>query len=210
LIDVLGVLMQQPIKATVQLEQPILSSIVQNIVRPELALFDNQSKFIAQQNQLIKAKNLPKISVFAQGGYGRPGLNMLKNTFEPFAIGGLRLNWSLGNLYTEKKEKQLVVLNQQSIQIQKENLLLNINAQEKQQLADIDKINALITTDIEIIEVRESIKNAANAQLENGVITANDYLREVTAEDLAKQALITHKIQLIQSQITLQLIRGQF
>jgi hypothetical protein len=42
------------------------------------------------------------------------------------------------------------------------------------------------------------------------VITANDYLREVTAEDLAKQALITHKIQLIQSQITLQLIRGQF
>ena len=104
----------------------------------------------------------------------------------------------------------MVVLNQQSIQIQKENLLLNINAQEKQQLADIDKINALITTDIEIIEVRESIKNAANAQLENGVITANDYLREVTAEDLAKQALITHKIQLIQSQITLQLIRGQF
>jgi hypothetical protein len=71
LIDVLGVLMQQPIKATVQLEQPILSSIVQNIVRPELALFDNQSKFIAQQNQLIKAKNLPKISVFAQGGYGK-------------------------------------------------------------------------------------------------------------------------------------------
>jgi hypothetical protein len=36
------------------------------------------------------------------------------------------------------------VLNQQSIQIQKENLLLNINAQEKQQLADIDKINALL------------------------------------------------------------------
>ena len=34
-------------------------------------------------------------------------------------------------------------------------------------------------------------KDAAKAQLENGVITANDYLREVNAEDQSRQTLIT-------------------
>lgn len=210
LIDILSVLMQQAIPYNIQLENPITTNISENISRPELNLLDSQDKLIAQQSTLLKAKNLPKASVFMQTGYGKPGLNMLKNSFEPFAIGGVRFNWNIGNLYTEKREKQLISLNQQTIQIQKENLLLNINTQVKQQVAEINKINELIQSDAEIISLRESIKKAANAQLENGVITANDYLREVNAEDQAKQTLILHKIQLLQSKINLQLIKGQF
>lgn len=210
LIDVLSVFMQQPIPYTIQLEKPIAANVSENISRPELNLLESQYNLIAQQATLLKAKNLPKASVFMQTGYGKPGLNMLKNSFEPFAIGGVRFNWNIGNLYSEKREKQLINLNQQSIHLQKENLLLNINAQVKQQIAEIGKINELIKTDEEIIELRESIKKAANAQLENGVITSNDYLREVNAEDQARQALILHKIQLLQSQINLQLIKGQF
>ncbi len=210
LIDVLGVLMQQFIPYTALLEKPNIGNISDAIVRPELNLLESQDKMVAQQTDIIKTKNLPKASLFVQGGYGKPGLNMLQNSFEPFAIGGIRFNWNLGNLYTEKKEKQLVNLNQQNIQVQKENLLLNINTQTKQQQADIDKINALIATDADIIDLRESVKKSANAQLENGVITANDYLREVNAEDQARQALILHKMQLLQSQINLQLIKGQF
>jgi len=41
------------------------------------------------------------------------------------------------------------------------------------------------------------------------VITANDYLREVNAEDLARQNLITHQIQLLQAQINYQTISGK-
>jgi len=210
LLDVLAVLMQQPIAYNIKLEKPSLTTVVDAVLRPELNMLESEDKLVAQQAEIIKAKNLPKASAFVQGGYGRPGLNMLNNSFQPFAIGGVRFNWNLGNLYTEKKEKQLVTLYQQSIQVQKDNLLLNINAQAKQQQADIEKIEALIQTDADIIALRASVKNAANAQLENGVITANDYLREVNAEDQARQALILHKMQLLQSQINLQLIKGQF
>lgn len=210
LIDVLSVLMQQPIPYSAQLEKPATANMADAVARPELNLLDTQDKLVAQQFSLIKAKNQPKASLFVQGGYGKPGLNMLKNSFDAFAIGGVRFNWNLGNLYTEKREKQLITLSQQTIQVQKENLLLSINSQAKQQQAEIDKMNELIKTDADIIELRESVKKSANAQLENGVITANDYLREVNAEDQARQALILHKIQLLQSQINLQLIKGQF
>jgi outer membrane protein TolC len=53
------------------------------------------------------------------------------------------------------------------------------------------------------------VKNAAKAQLENGVISANDYLREVNAEDQARSMLISHQIQLIQAEINYQIIIGK-
>ena len=49
----------------------------------------------------------------------------------------------------------------------------------------------------------------AAVQFENGVITANDYLREITAEDQAKQLLIIHQIQLLQAKINYQSTLGK-
>ena len=93
--------------------------------------------------------------------------------------------------------------------MQKETFLLNTNGALKQQQSEVDKLKQLIAKDEEIIALREDIKNAANAQLENGVITANDYLREVNAADQSRQSLITHQIQLLQAQINYQTISGK-
>jgi outer membrane protein TolC len=147
--------------------------------------------------------------LFAQGGYGRPGLNQLKNGFDFYYIGGVRFNWSLGGLYTKKKEKELVEVNKKIVDIQKETFILNTNTQLKQQQSEIDKLQQLIASDNEIIVLRESVTNAAKAQLENGVITANDYLKEVNADDQARQSLITHGVQLLQAQINYQTISGK-
>lgn len=211
LVDALSLFVGQPLNADLQLEKPVSTAVAigEEIRRPELKLYSVQSKLIGQQDKLITAKNLPKASLFAQGGYGRPGLNQLKNEFDFFYIGGVRFNWSLGGLYTKKKEKELVKVNRQIVDIQKETFLLNTNAQLKQQQAEIDKLLKLVASDYEIISLRASVKDAANAQLENGVITANDYLKEVNAEDQARQLLITHQVQLLQAQINYQTISGK-
>ena len=46
---------------------------------------------IESQIKFIQVKNNPKFGAFAQGGFGRPGFNMLSNAFQPFFIGGIRL-----------------------------------------------------------------------------------------------------------------------
>jgi len=53
------------------------------------------------------------------------------------------------------------------------------------------------------------VKKATLAQLENGVITANDYLREVNNENLARQSLIVHQVQLLQAEINYQTTLGK-
>ncbi|MFT3846993.1 MAG: TolC family protein [Lacibacter sp.] len=181
----------------------------ETIQRPELTLFQKQQNLLNGQNNIIKARNLPKTSLFFQGGYGRPGLNMLENNFKTFYITGVRFNWAFGGLYTAKKEKQLIDINKKIISVQQDVFVLNTNTQLKQQLSEMDKISQLIAKDLEIIELRVKVKEAANAQLENGVITANDYLREVNAEDQARQTLIVHQIQLLQAQINYQTTKGK-
>ena len=52
-------------------------------------------------------------------------------------------------------------------------------------------------------ELRKNIKTASLAQLENGVINTNDYLREVTAEEQAILTKITHEIQYLLTQYNL-------
>lgn len=210
LIEALELFLGQDLDENITLEKPSVAFTGSpEISRPEIKLFDNQTNLIAQQTNLIKAKNLPKASLFVQGGYGRPGLNMLTNDFDLYYIGGVRLNWSLSNLYTKKKEKELVEVNKRIVDIQKETFLLNTNTQLKAQQSEIDKLNQLIATDNEIIDLRQQVKEAAKAQLENGVITTNDYLREVNAEDQARQTRITHQLQLLQAQINYQTISGK-
>jgi outer membrane protein TolC len=211
MIETLELFMNMHLKSDVVLEKPVMQSNVSEIEinRPEIKLYADQNKLLNHQSKIIKARNQPKANLFLQGGYGRPSLNLLKNEFDFFYIGGVRFNWPLGGLYTRKKENQLVEINKKSVDIEKETFLLNTNTQLKQQQSEIDKMNLLIAGDEEIITLRASVKDAAKAQLENGVITANDYLREVNAEDQSRQALITHQIQLLQAQINYQIISGK-
>lgn len=209
-MQALGLFIHQSLPADQPLSMPesISLSADNNIVRPELQLLNAQDQLLGSQVKLIQSKNIPRASLFAQGGYAKPGLNFLRNQFDFYYIGGIRLSWNIGGLYTSKKDRQLVDINRQIVGIQKETFLLNTNAALVQQQAEIDKLQQLIQSDAAIIQLRVRVKDAAKAQLENGVITANDYLREVNAEDQARQSQIAHQIQFLQAKINYKYILG--
>jgi outer membrane protein TolC len=209
LVNILSVFIGVQLSKDVELVRPVPPSVSSDIARPEIELYTLQQSLIDHQDKLLTAKNRPKASAFVQGGYGRPGLNMLKNEFDWFYITGVRLNWSLSGLYTYKNDKQLININKRTVELQKETFLLNTNSQLVQQQAEINKYEQLIATDQQIIELRKSVKDAALAQLENGVIMSGDYLREVNAEDQARLTLITHQLQLLQAKINFQTITGK-
>jgi outer membrane protein TolC len=210
LVQTLGLFLNQPLNENTTLERPSSPLMAgNNIARPELKLYNNQVTQLEQQAKLVKAKNSPKTSLFVQGGYGKPGLDLLKNDFAFYYVSGVRVNWPLGGLYTQKKEKELIKISQKMVDVQKETFLLNTNTQLAQQQSEIDKFNQLVQTDQAIIDLRVQVKEAARSQLQNGVITANDYLREVNAEDQSRQSLITHQIQLLQAQINYQTTLGK-
>lgn len=202
-LEMLGLLTGQPMGDSAMLEKPVELATGRDINRPELKLYDAQNRSLDIQSQLIDVRNRPKLNFFFQGGYGRPALNILSNGFDPYYITGVRLNWSLSGLYTVKKDRELIRNNREAIQLQKETFLFNTNLVARQQNAELDRFRQLLRTDDEIIMLRESIKTSSAAQLENGVINTNDFLREVNAEDQARQNKILHGIQLLMSEYNL-------
>ncbi|MGA9212214.1 TolC family protein, partial [Kaistella sp.] len=185
------------------LEKPEKILIQDENKRAELQLFDLQKLGLEQQKSNINSRNLPKLGAFFQGGYGKPGFNMLKNEFDIFYIGGLRLNIPISGFYTKKNDLALLQTQEQEIDVQKENFLFNQKFQTIQNNNDLDKIQQLIAKDNELVMLRESIKTASLAQLENGVITTSDYLREVNELDRAKNQKIIHEIQYLLTQYNL-------
>lgn len=202
-LEVLSVFINQKLSEETQLQKPEKLLLSSENYRSELKLFDIQKKNLEVQKALINAKNLPKLGAFLQAGYGKPGLNMLKNSFDPYAIGGLRLNIPISGFYTKKNDLALVENQIQDVEIQRENFLFNQNLQNLQSDNDLQKFQNLMAKDEELIELRESIKKASLAQLENGVITTSDYLQNVNAEEQARIQKIQHEIQFLLTQYNL-------
>lgn len=202
-VQMLSYFIKKNIDENTQLETPEKILLTKNNNRSELKLFDAQKQLLETQRKIINTKNTPKLGAFFQGGYGKPGFNMLKNEFDLFYIGGIRLNIPISGFYTQKNDLALLENQSQDIEIQRENFLFNQNFIEIQQRNDLEKIQNLIDKDNELIELRKNIKTASLAQLENGVINTNDYLREVTAEEQAILTKITHEIQYLLTQYNL-------
>lgn len=208
--EMLGLLINQQLNEGIKLEIPQIQNFVESIEinRPEIKLFSSQAYLIENQGGLTLAKILPKASLFFQVGYGKPTLNMLENKFDWYYIAGARLTWSPSNLYSNGNESEINELNKKSVEAQKETFLLNTNLSLKQQNSEIEKLHSLIKVDRQIIAIRTSVKEASKAQLENGVITSNDFIRELNAEDNAKQNLTIHSIQLMLAKQNFQLTLG--
>ena len=85
-LDMLTLFIKKPLSEDTQLIKPEKTLITDQNNRAELKLFDLQTKSLDYQKSILKSKNLPKLGAFFQGGYGKPGMNMLKNEFDWFYI----------------------------------------------------------------------------------------------------------------------------
>lgn len=180
-------------------------------LRPEIGLLSAQQLVLAAGEKLVRAKNAPKLGLFATGGYGRPGLNFLARDFSPYFIGGVSLKIPVSHWYTggQKNELQQLKVNQLRLEKQKESFLLATEVQKLNQEAELDRLETLIESDAGLIEIREQLLKTAETQLDNGVITSADYLVELNKLEQARQNLSIHEVQLLQTKQNIRLLLGQ-
>ncbi|MCK7556401.1 TolC family protein [Chitinophaga sedimenti] len=177
--------------------------------RPEVAMYKLQTDVLSQQSKLTGLANMPRLSAFAQGGYGRPGLNMLAADFDFYYMAGIRLNWNIWNWRYNKTEQQTIALQQQSLARQSETFVLGAQTQLLQQQAEIRNLQSALEKDERIVELRRRVKEVSGAQVDNGVLTIHDYLADLNAETQAVISRKTHEIQLIYAIINYNITKGQ-
>lgn len=177
-------------------------------MRPEYKLFDLQQQKMDAMKNLAWTKRNPRVYAFGNLGYGRPGLNMFKEDADLFYIVGAKVTWNFWNWHQTNQELQILDLNKQIIENQKKAFDLNTRASIQQFLSDITKTSDLLKTDEAIIALRVEITANASSQLENGVITATEYLTDYNAEIQARLSKSLHRVQLMQAKAGYQATTG--
>ena len=204
--DMLGLFINALIDSTTLLVKPAppasaIPAAGDSINRPELRAYDLQARSYAEQLQLTRLNLYPQLSAFFQGGYGKPNpVNFLSTQWSAYYLTGLRLTWTIGGAYTYKKDRLISENNREMVLAQRNTFVFNTTQTLRQENADIRKYRRLIQSDDEIVRLRESVDQSSAVQLQNGVITANDYLLDVNAANQARQDRVVHEIQLLSTQ----------
>ncbi len=184
--------------------------LTDELIRPELQIFDLRKEQLGASLQLIQSKRMPKAFGFATLGYGNPpGSNFFKDEFATYYILGAGVKWNIFDWNKVKNEKQVISLQQSIIDSRKSDLTDNLKRLLDSKSAEITSMESLLKTDTELIAIRKRITAAAESQYENGTITATEYMNEMNSE---RQALINyeiHKINLAMARVEYLNISGK-
>ncbi|HEX2616998.1 MAG TPA: TolC family protein [Flavobacteriales bacterium] len=203
LTSTLGILMGQPVDTTMVFTLPASPAVTNGGAdqRPERKLFTLQTTNTELLGALTKKKNLPQLYAFADGYYGRPGFNFLNNDLRTYAIVGVGLSWNIAGYYTQGRELRGHDIQKQLIDDKRQAFDLQQRSDLSRQELDIAKLDRLAALDEQIVESKTEIRTTAASQLENGVITAQDYVTYQNAQDQAKLDLELHRIQAVMARI---------
>ncbi len=169
--------------------------------RPEMRLFDAQLRLADAQEKSLNSALMPKLGVFAQGYYGYPGYNMfedmMSHKWSLNGIVGARLTWNIGALYTRKNDKAKLQTQRDLIATNREVFLFNNRLELLRQNEEIARYRKLMAADQEIIDLRASVRKAAESKLAHGIIDVNALISEINQENAARVQQSMHEIEML-------------
>ena len=185
----------------------------QSSVRPELKTIDANIQLTELKYKALDAALKPKFSVFAQGYYGYPGLNMFEDMMSrQFSLNGIigaRLSWNFSAFYTRKNDRAKLQIESQTAQNSREVFLFD-NGMEQLKINDnIIRYRTLLDSDDEIIALRENVRKAAESKLSHGIIDVNALVKEINAENAARLMQQIHKIEMLKEIYDLKFSEGK-
>ena len=176
--------------------------------RPEEEFFSLKAKELDQNKDLLSKSLYPNINGFAQGGYGKPGYNMLDNSFQDFYMVGVKLNWNIFDWGKVKEQKRSLDVSKDLLAAERETFNFNNNVELEEAQMKIAQFQQMLEKDREIIALRERIVETANSQLTHGVITPSEYLTEFNNLYEARINRQLHELDLEMAKADFRVIKG--
>lgn len=191
------------------LEKPHFEGFEQaNLARPEYMLFDLKHQSMEAGKELVAKKRMPVVYAFGQTGYGKPGYNMMNENWDYYYMIGAGLKWNIWDWNKSSREKQIIGYQQEMLQTQRASFDKEIESLLVQEEAKIEQYRQTMTLDQQVLELQKQISEQAAVQMDNGTMTATDYVTELNKESLARITLATHQVMLMQCQANYLTIQG--
>ncbi len=180
----------------------------QIFIRPEYKYFNDQRQQATIMQKMNAKERLPYVAGFGQFGYGNPGFNMLKDELAPFCMVGIKLHWNIWDWKQSSRNKQYFQIQSNRVDIQQSVFDMKIEMAGEDVNSKINQMQKIMDKDDEIIQLRKRITVSSTSQLNNGTITASDYLNDLNMESMALLSKKVHELELLKSQIELLDLKG--
>ena len=194
----------------VQFTLPELTAQNSDLVskRLEFTLFQNSIAGLDFQRKLAISNSLPKLSLFATGGYGRPAYNIFSNNFKWYYNVGLKINVPIISWAKTAGIGDIIQLQKKLIESKQSDFskFNQIAVQEK--INEIIKIENLIVLDQQIVDKYRNLTQSYQLQLENGTITVYDFIKQQNDELQSRINKEVHTMQLIKAKYELKALKG--
>ena len=170
---------------------------------PELRLADARLRLADAQEKSLQSRLLPRLSIFAQGYYGYPGMNlfedMMGRRWSWNGLVGARLSWNIGALYTHKNDKAKIQHQREAAENYRDVFLFNNQLEQMKYDEQTARYRQQMTKDAEIVALRSSVRKAAESKLAHGIIDVNALIKEINNENAARIEQSIHEIEMWKS-----------
>jgi len=191
------------------LEKPHFEGIGnRSLVRPEYRLFDLKHASMEAGKELMGKQRMPVLYAYGQTGYGKPGYNVMSESWDYYYMVGAGLRWKIWDWNSTSREKELIGYQQEMLQTQRASFDKELESMLVQEEAKIEQYSATLEMDQQVLELQQKISLQAAVQLDNGTMTATDYVTELNKENLARITLATHQVLLMQSMANYLTLQG--
>lgn len=168
--------------------------------RPEYAVFDEQSRMYDNAVRQVDIRKIPQFSLVLQGTYGRPGPNMLDNSFRPFGYVGLKMQWNISGFFYSGKVKKLMSGEYDgTVDMNRSLFEMGVRQKIQEQKSTIEKLEKLVSSDEEVLRLRKRIRESAEAQVDRGVMSVTELLDNISQENEASLGKIIHEMELLKA-----------
>jgi len=206
-LDRLATLTGQPVGESDTLVLPDLAALVTRArqardtvrARPEFDQFARMRDRIARQQQLSVAQERPRISTYARVGYGEPGLNFISRDFESYALGGVRLQWNAWTWGSGGREREALAIQQRVVLADEAAFARSLTTSIEGDETAIDRLQRTLASDDRIVTLREQVERSTQVRLQEGVVTASEYLDRSAELLQARFARAGHEVELAQA-----------
>jgi outer membrane protein TolC len=167
--------------------------------RPEFERLHQSRLRLGQEASLAGTENAPRISAFAQGGLGLPGLDQFRTTSDAFWQAGVRLQWRPWTWQSAGRKAQALQQEQRVLDTEEKALARSLTRAVASNLEDTKRLSAALTEDQRIVNLRAEVERQARLQHDEGAITTADYVETRTNVLEARLTLQRHRVELAQA-----------
>jgi outer membrane protein TolC len=167
--------------------------------RPEYEQFARARQRLASQQMLTAAQERPRLSAYGRVGYGQPGLNFVASEFETYALGGVRLQWNAWTWGSGAREREALGIQQQIVRAEEDAFVKSLATAIEGDEQAIDRLQRSLAADDRIVTLREQVDRSTQLRLQEGVVTASEYLDRNAELLQARFAKAGHEVELAQA-----------